>query len=81
MNDEGCPNDPLLILPDKTGIEGVRETLGQILKRPEALGSGVLQPLLDLAGAVRSRLTVKLEERLNLEDECEIISAIIGYRE
>ncbi len=81
MNDEGCPNDPLLILPNKIGIEGVCETLGQILQRPEALGSGVTvsQPLLDLVSAVRSRLAVKLDEKLHLEDEGDIISAIIRY--
>jgi len=27
MNDEGCPNEPLLNLPNKTGIEGVCETV------------------------------------------------------
>jgi hypothetical protein len=82
MSDEGCPNDPLLTLPNKPGIEGACETLEQILNCPESLGSGVIvsQPLLDLVGAVRSRLTVKLDEKLNLEDEGDIISAIIGYR-
>ena len=40
MNDEGCPNDPLLNL----------------------------------------RLTLKLDERLNLEDEGDLISSITGYR-
>jgi hypothetical protein len=54
MNDEGCPNDPLLNLPDKAGIESVCETL--------------------------DRLTLKLDERLNLEDEGDLISSIIGYR-
>ena len=81
MNDEGCPNDPLPNLANKPGIEGACETLGQILDRPESLSSGVTvpQPLLDLVGAVRSRLTVKLDEKLNLEDEGDIISAITGY--
>jgi hypothetical protein len=83
MNDEGCPNDPLRIPPNKTGIESVCETLGLMLNRPESLGCGITapQPLLDLVGAVRSRLTVKLDEKLNSEDEGDIISAIIGYRE
>ena len=82
MNDEGCPNDPLLNLPGKAGIEDVCETLGQMLDRPESLGSGVTapHPLLDLICAVRNRLTLKLDERLNLEDEGDLISSIIGYR-
>jgi hypothetical protein len=82
MNDEGCPNDPLLDLPNKTGIEGVCETLGQMLHHPEFLGSGVAvpQPLLDLVWAVRNRLAVKVDEKLNLEDEGDLISSIIGYR-
>lgn len=81
MNDEGCPNDPLLNLPNKTGIEDVCDTLAQILDRPEALGSGATVPqlLLDLVCAVRSRLTVKLEETLKLEDRGELISSIVGY--
>jgi hypothetical protein len=83
MNDEGCPNDPLAISPNRTGIESVCEPLGQMLERPESLGCGVSasQPLLGLVGAVRSRLTAKLDEKLNLDDEGDIISAIIGYRE
>ncbi len=82
MNDEGCPNNPLFILPSKTGIEGACEILGQILDHPEALTAGATapQPLLDLVGAVRSRLTMKLEEKLDLEDEGDIISAIISHR-
>jgi hypothetical protein len=83
MNNEGCPNDALPIPPDKAGIESVCETLGLMLNRPESLGWGVTapHPLLDLVGAVRSRLTLKLDEKLNSEDEGDIISAIIGYRE
>ena len=34
MNDEGCPNDPALSLPDKAGIEGARNSLGQLLDHP-----------------------------------------------
>jgi hypothetical protein len=80
MNDEGCPNDPLLNLPNKIGIEGVCETLTQILDRPESLGSGANAPqLLDLVSAVRSRLTVKREEMLKLEDQGDLISSIVGY--
>ena len=80
MNDEGCPNDPLLNLPNKTGIEGVCETLAQILDGPESLGSGATAPqLLDLVSAVRSRLTVKREETLKLEDQGDLISSIVGY--
>jgi len=80
MNDEGCPNDPLLNLPNKSGIEGACETLGQMLDHPEFLGSGVIvsQILLDLVRAVRNRLAVKVEEKLNLEDEGDLISSIVG---
>lgn len=82
MNDEGYPNGPLFNGPNKTGIEGVCETLGQIIDRPESLSSGVAvpQPLLDLVRAVRSRLTVKVDEELNLEEEADLISSIISYR-
>lgn len=82
MNDEGCPNDPLLNVPGKTGIEGVCETLGQMLDHPVFLGFGITvpQPLLDLVCAARNRLTVKIGEKLNLEDEGDLISSIIGYR-
>lgn len=38
------------------------------------------QPLLDLVCAARNRLTVKIDEKLNLEDEGDLISSIIGYR-
>jgi hypothetical protein len=80
MNNEGCPNDPQLILPNKTGIEGVCETLTQILDRPESLGSGAnASQLLNLVTAVRSRLTVKREETLKLEDQGDLISSIVGY--
>ena len=82
MNDEGCPNDLLPNLPHKTGIESVCESLGGILDRPESLGYGdaIPQPLPDLVRAVRRRLTVNREDKLNLEDEGDLISSIIGYR-
>lgn len=38
MNDEGCPNDPVLSAPKMKEIEGTCDTLGQILDRPECLG-------------------------------------------
>jgi hypothetical protein len=40
MNDEGCPNDLVLNVPQMPGIEGTCDTLGQILDRPESLGLG-----------------------------------------
>ena len=82
MNDEGCPNDPFLNLPNMAGLEGVCETLGQVLDHPEFLGFSVTvsQPLLDLVCAARNRLAVKVDEKLNLEDQGDLISSIVGYR-
>jgi hypothetical protein len=80
MNDEGCPNDPVLSLPNKTGIVGAWNTLGQILDRPESLGLGarVPQPLLDLVGAVRSRLSMEIEEKSQLANEGDLIASIVA---
>lgn len=80
MNDEGCPNDPVLSAPKMTGIEGTCDTLGQILDSPECLGlgAGVPQPLLDLIGVVRSRLSMEIEEKSKLADEGDLISSIVA---
>lgn len=40
MNDEGCPNDPVLSLPDKTGIEGARNTFGTTTRSSKIFGLG-----------------------------------------
>ena len=80
MNDEGCPNDPVLSVPTKTGIEGTWETLGQILDRPESLGLGVgvPQPLLDLIDVVRRRLSMEIEEKSEFANEGDLISSIVA---
>lgn len=80
MNDEGCPNDPVLSAPKMTGIEGTCDTLGQILDRPGCLGLGaeIPQPLLDLIGVVRSRLSMEIEEKSRLADEGDLISSIVA---
>jgi hypothetical protein len=61
MNDEGCPNDPVPSLPNETGIEGARNSFGP-------------QPLLDLVGAVRSHLSMEIEEA----DEGDLIASIVA---
>jgi len=78
MNDEGCPNDSVLSVPTKTGIEGTYETLGQILDCPESLGlaAGVPQPLLDLIDVVGCRLRMEIEEK-RLANEGDLISSIV----
>ncbi len=80
MNDEGCPNDPVLSLANKTGIEGAWNTLGQLLDHPKSLGLGasVPQPLLDLVGAVRSRLSMEIEEKSQLANEGDLIASIVA---
>jgi hypothetical protein len=80
MNDEGCPNDPVLSASKMTGIEGTCDTLGQILDRPESLGVGaeVPQPLLDLIGVIRSRLAMEIEKKSKLADEGDLISSIVA---
>ena len=80
MNDEGCPNDPVLGVPTKTGIEGTCETLRKILDRPEflGLGAGVPQPLLDLIDVVRCRLSMEIEEKARLGNEGDLISSIVA---
>lgn len=80
MNDEGCPNDAVLSVPTKTGIEGTCETLGQIFDRPGSLGlgAGVPHPLLGLIGIVRRRLSMELEEKLRLANEGDLISSIVA---
>ena len=80
MNDEGCPNDPVLSVPTKTGIEGACETLGKILDRPESLGlgAGVPQSLLDLIDVVRFRLSMEIDERAGLANEGDLISSIVA---
>ena len=80
MNDEGCPNDPVLSVPKKTRIETTCDTLGQILVRPESLGlgAGVPQPLLDLIGVVRCRLSMEIEEKSKLANEGDLISSIVA---
>lgn len=80
MSDEGCPNDPVLSLPIEAGIEGACNTLGQILDRPKSLGLGasVPQPLLDLVGAVRSRLSMEIEEKSKLANEGDLIASIVA---
>jgi hypothetical protein len=80
MNDEGCPNDPVLSVPKMTGIEGTCDTLGQILDRPESLGLGTVVPqsMLDLVGVVRSRLSMEIEEKSKLADEGDLISSIVA---
>lgn len=68
MNDEGCPNNPVLSVSTKTGIEGTCETLGQMIDRPEslALGPSVPQPVLDLIDVVRCRLSMEIEEKVGI---------------
>ena len=80
MNDEGCPNDPVLSVPTKTGIEGACETLGKILDRPESLGlgAGVPQSLLDLIDVVRCRLSMEIDQKLGLANEGDLISSIVA---
>jgi hypothetical protein len=80
MNDEGCPNDLVLNVPQRPGIEGTCDTLGQILDRPESLGLGasVPQPLLDLIGVVRSRLSIEIEKKSALANEGDLISSIVA---
>ena len=80
MNDEGCPNDPVLSVSTKTGIEGTCETLGQMIDRPESLGlgAGVPQPVLDLIDVVRCRLSMEIKEKLGLASEGDLISSIVA---
>jgi hypothetical protein len=80
MNDEGCPNNPVLSVPTMTGIEAVCDTLGQILDRPASLGlgTGVPQPLLDLIDLVRCRLSMEIEEKSRLANEGDLISSIVA---
>jgi hypothetical protein len=80
MNDEGCPNDPVLSMATKTRIERASETLGQILDHPESLGlgAGVPQPLLDLIDVVRCRLSMEIEEKSRLANEGDLISSIVA---
>lgn len=82
MNDEGCPNDPVLSAPTKTGIDGACETLGKILDHPEslALGAGVPQSLLDLINVVRFRLSMEIDERAGLANEGDLISSMSRRR-
>lgn len=79
MNDEGCPNDPVLSVLTKARIEGTYETLGQIRNRPESLGlgAGVPQPLLDLIDVVRCRLSMEIEENSRSANEGDLISSIV----
>lgn len=79
MNDEGCPNDPVLSVLTKTGIEGTCETLGQIRGRPESLGLGasVPQPLLDLIDVLRCRLSMEIEEKSRSANGGDLISSIV----
>ena len=79
MNDEGCPNDPVLSVLTKMGIEGTCETLGQIRDRPESLGldASVPQPLLDLIDVVRRRLSMEIEENSRSANEGDLISSIV----
>ena len=80
MSDEGCPNDSVLSLPNETGIERACDTLGKILDRAKSsgLGAGAPQPLLDLVGAVRSRLSMEIEEKSKLANEGDLIAAIVA---
>jgi hypothetical protein len=81
MNDEGCPNDPVLSVLTKAGIEGTYETVGQIRDRPRpeslGLGADVPQPLLDLIDVVRCRLSMEIEENSRSANEGDLISSIV----
>jgi hypothetical protein len=39
MNDEGCPNEPVLGLPSRAGSEGVSAVSGQIPESPTTISS------------------------------------------
>jgi hypothetical protein len=47
MSDEGCPNDPVLSLPNETGIEGVCNTLGDKQRGLEEYGEPLKKVVLN----------------------------------